>query len=64
MIRNIKKHTYRVRDMELALELLIQERESKLVHEDNVGEDETLELALALPQAENEARLKSVQDER
>jgi len=64
-IRKIKEHTDRVRKMEWALELLIQEHESKLDHEHNVGEDETLELASALSQADNEARarLKSVQAE-
>jgi len=30
----------------------------------SVGDDETLELALALSQAENKARLKSVRDEK
>jgi len=60
----IIRNTERLRDMELALELLLQEHESKLDHEHNVGEVESLELALALSQAENEACLKSVQDEK
>ena len=63
-IRNRKEDRERLHDMKSAIELLIQEHESKLDDEQNIGEDESMELALALSQAENEGRLKSVQDEK